>query len=192
MNNNLVGNPGQLTAVASPTIQDWAVEAEALYNESNQKRRLQWYYPTQEGSSTRNMIAPKIRVASSYGVCNNGTSTQNLRRRCASYQEQGFPAGRWRVPTYSEVEFIVKLSTKGIIPLLFTKGATYLTAQGFVRVEDDDKGSITLLTNTTSGSVRAVYDEWYWEKETNYVLQNNSSGGYDFTWGDMPMRNPQN
>lgn len=192
VNNNLVGNPGQLTAVASPTIQDWAVEAEALYNESNQKRRLQWYYPTQEGSSTRNMIAPKIRVASSYGVCNNGTSTQNLRRRCASYQEQGFPAGRWRVPTYSEVEFIVKLSTKGIIPLLFTKGATYLTAQGFVRVEDDDKGSITLLTNTTSGLVRAVYDEWYWEKETNYVLQNNSSGGYDFTWGDMPMRNPQN
>ena len=192
VNNNLVGNPGQLTAVASPTIQDWAVEAEALYNESNQKRRLQWYYPTQEGSSTRNMIAPKIRVASSYGICNNGTSTQNLRRRCASYQEQGFPAGRWRVPTYSEVEFIVKLSTKGIIPLLFTKGATYLTAQGFVRVEDDDKGSITLLTNTTSGSVRAVYDEWYWEKETNYVLQNNSSGGYDFTWGDMPMRNPQN
>lgn len=192
VNNNLVGNPGQLTAVASPTIQDWAVEAEALYNESNQKRRLQWYYPTQEGSSTRNMIAPKIRVASSYGVCNNGTSTQNLRRRCASYQEQGFPAGRWRVPTYSEVEFILKLSTKGIIPLLFTKGATYLTAQGFVRVEDDDKGSITLLTNTTSGSVRAVYDEWYWEKETNYVLQNNSSGGYDFTWGDMPMRNPQN
>ena len=192
VNNNLVGNPGQLTAVASPTIQDWAVEAEALYNESNQKRRLQWYYPTQEGSSTRNMIAPKIRVASSYGVCNNGTSTQNLRRRCASYQEQGFPAGRWRVPTYSEVEFIVKLSTKGIIPLLFTKGATYLTAQGFVRVEDDDKGSIALLTNTTSGSVRAVYDEWYWEKETNYVLQNNSSGGYDFTWGDMPMRNPQN
>lgn len=192
VNNNLVGNPGQLTAVASPTIQDWAVEAEALYNESNQKRRLQWYYPTQEGSSTRNMIAPKIRVASSYGVCNNRTSTQNLRRRCASYQEQGFPAGRWRVPTYSEVEFIVKLSTKGIIPLLFTKGATYLTAQGFVRVEDDDKGSITLLTNTTSGSVRAVYDEWYWEKETNYVLQNNSSGGYDFTWGDMPMRNPQN
>lgn len=192
VNNNLVGNPGQLTAVASPTIQDWAVEAEALYNESNQKRRLQWYYPTQEGSSTRNMIAPKIRVASSYGVCNNGTSTQNLRRRCASYQEQGFPAGRWRVPTYSEVEFIVKLSTKGIIPLLFTKGATYLTAQGFVRVEDDDKGSITLLENTTSGVVRAVYDEWYWEKETNYVLQNNSSGGYDFTWGDMPMRNPQN
>lgn len=192
VNNNLVGNPGQLTAVASPTIQDWAVEAEALYNESNQKRRLQWYYPTQEGSSTRNMIAPKIRVASSYGVCNNVTSTQNLRRRCASYQEQGFPAGRWRVPTYSEVEFIVKLSTKGIIPLLFTKGATYLTAQGFVRVEDDDKGSITLLTNTTSGSVRAVYDEWYWEKETNYVLQNNSSGGYDFTWCDMPMRNPQN
>ncbi len=192
VNNNLVGNPGQLTAVASPTIQDWAVEAEALYNESNQKRRLQWYYPTQEGSSTRNMIAPKIRVASSYGVCNNRTSTQNLRRRCASYQEQGFPAGRWRVPTYSEVEFIVKLSTKGIIPLLFTKGETYLTAQGFVRVEDDDKGSIALLTNTTSGSVRAVYDEWYWEKETNYVLQNNSSGGYDFTWGDMPMRNPQN
>lgn len=189
VNNNLVGNPGQLTAVASPTIQDWAVEAEALYNESNQKRRLQWYYPTQEGSSTRNMIAPKIRVASSYGVCYERTS-QDLRRRCASYQEQGFPAGRWRVPTYSEVEFIVKLSTKGIIPLLFTKGATYLTAQGFVRVED--KGSIALLTNTTFGYVRAVYDEWYWEKETNYVLQNNSSGGYDFTWGDMPMRNPQN
>lgn len=192
--NDLAGNPGKLPEAASTTEASWAVEADALYREngSTNKRKLNWYYPTREGASTEKMLAPKIRVASSYGVCTDGTSTQNLRKRCASYQEQGCPAGRWRVPTYSEVEFIVKLSSKGLIPLLFTKGGTYLTAQGFINVDNNDEGSITLLPNQTSGSVRAVYDEWYWEKETNYVLKSNSNGGYDFTWGDMPMRNPQN
>lgn len=192
--NDLAGNPGKLPEAASTTEASWAEEADALYieNGSTNKRKLNWYYPTREGASTKTMLAPKIRVASSYGVCTTGTSTENLRKRCASYQEQGCPAGRWRVPTYSEVEFIVKLSSKGLIPLLFTKGGTYLTAQGFISVDNNDEGTITLLPNQTDGSVRAVYDEWYWEKETNYVLQHNSDGGYDFTWGDMPKRNPQN
>ena len=58
-----------------------------------------------------------------------------------------------------------------------------MTAQGAYTVGDD--GSL-IENSSTSGWVRAVYDDWYWEEEKNYVLQKNSSGGYDFTWGDVP------
>ena len=120
----------------------------------------------------------------------DGVSRGNARRRCASYQEQGYPAGRWRMPTYGELKFIVWLAQTGKIPRLFNTGV-YWTAQGAYEI-NADTGELTPSSGTTSTWVRAVYDEWYWEKETNYVLQHNSDGGYDFTWGDMPKRNPQN
>lgn len=158
----------------------WSVPADALYDGAS-KRRLKYYYPTIESEATRWMIAPKIRIASSYGVTNSSNKT-NMRRRVASYQEQGCPAGRWRVPTYGELLYITTLSNKKIIPKLFD--GTYLTAQGPYKVDPVNK-TVTKSDETTF-AVRGIYDEWYWEEEKNYVLQTNSSGGYDFTWGDMP------
>ena len=158
----------------------WSVEADALYDGTS-KRRLKYYYPTIEGENSKMMIAPKIRVASSYGVSEEKNRT-NMRRRVASYQEQGCPAGRWRLPTYGELLFITTLSNEGKIPKLFD--GTYLTAQGPYKV-DPDKKTVT-ESNATTYSVRGIYDEWYWEAQDNYVLQPNSSGGYDFTWGDVP------
>lgn len=35
--------------------------------------------------------------------------------------------------------------------------------------------------------VRCVYDEWYWEKQTNYTIT--STTGYRL--GDMPKNNPE-
>lgn len=180
-NNNLSGSGDLYT----PTVDgnedtSWSVEADALYDKS-EKRHLKYYYPTIESEATRWMIAPKIRIASSYGVTNDG-SRENMRRRAASYQEQECPAGRWRVPTYGELLYITTLSNKGIIPKLFD--GTYLTAQGPYKVDPANK-TVT-KSDATSFAVRGVYDEWYWEEENNYVLQKNSSGGYDFTWGDVP------
>lgn len=190
-NNSLSGD----NTLADPTGNDnsagsWSVDADALYREAGEtgKRKLKHYYPTSESTQKENTIAPRFRIASSYAEM-GGVSRENARRRCASYQEQGQPAGRWRMPTYGELKFIVWLGETGKIPRLFNKGGRYWTAQGAYTIQND--GSLSESTRTTA-YVRAVYDEWYWEKEPNYVLQHNSNGGYDFTWGDMPKRNPQN
>ncbi len=180
---------------SSAVAGSWCNTATALYPSNSGNRKLSYYYPTDERTEETHtwMIAPKIRVASSYGVTNPLNRT-DARRRCATYQERGFPAGRWRLPTYGEMLYITSLSSTGKIPVLFSIGSTYWCAQGAYKVNSD--GTLTEVKNFSVSFnlpyVRAVYDEWYWEKETNYVLQNNSSGGYDFTWGDMPMRNPQN
>ena len=42
----------------------------------------------------------------------------NAFRRCASYQEYGYPAGRWRLPTVAEVLYIAKLNADGKIERL--------------------------------------------------------------------------
>lgn len=182
--NDLSGN----NDMAVPTRNDgnegsWSVSSPALYKEnaSTTNRQLKYYYPTNESDAYQWMVAPKFRIASSYAEMSS-VDRYNCRRRCASYQEQGYPAGRWRMPTYGEMKFIVWLAKTGKIPPLFNTGV-YMTAQGAYTVGDD--GSL-IESSRTSGWVRAVYDEWYWEEEKNYVLQTNSSGGYDFTWGDMP------
>ena len=70
------------------------------------------------------MIAPKLRVASSY--CEGVQSNRRLAElRCASYQEDGYPAGRWRLPTLAEAKYIVNLSAEGRIPSLFEVGFKY-------------------------------------------------------------------
>lgn len=71
-------------------------------------------------SNAQNVIAPQIRIASSWGAT---TAMQNFERaeeRCAAYQENGYPAGRWRIPTVAEIDFLIKLSDYKYIPELFS------------------------------------------------------------------------
>lgn len=167
----------------------WCAKAPALYPKNGPDRSLTYYYPTNESESTKMVVAPKIRVASSYGVCTNGRSRTEARRRCATYQEQNRPAGRWRVPTLGEMQFIVNLSQTNKIPTLFSKGGNYFSAQGQVHIPEGN-GEVTLTTNTNTSyrmSVRCVYDEWYWEKQTDYTIT--STTGYRL--GDMPKQNPE-
>lgn len=85
----------------------------------NSPRQITSYYPTQE-DNVANMISPKFRIASSWGVT-SGSSYANAQRRCASYQENGYPAGRWRIPTEAEIKFVNGLSADGYIPELLTE-----------------------------------------------------------------------
>lgn len=61
----------------------WSVDADALY-ENSAKRKLRYYYPTIENESDNYayMIAPKIRVASSYGKTYTINRTNCRRRAC--------------------------------------------------------------------------------------------------------------
>lgn len=145
------------------------------------QRRLKYYYPTDESISKARWIAPSFRIASSYGVCRINNSYAEDKARCASYQELSRPAGRWRMPTVAEMEYIMKLSQQGKIPALFS-GAEYMTAQGLTSTTFTN-GKLTTPTTGTAGegSVRCVYDEWYWGNDT---ITKGTNGYYPFTWGD--------
>lgn len=114
------------------------------------------YYPVKSDGTADDIVAPVFRIASSYGVT-NAISYENAMRRCATYQEDGYPAGRWRLPTQAEVKYINQLSTDGVFQALFTSSSTYWCANGRV-----NNGVITNGTNTSNYYARCVYDEWYW------------------------------
>lgn len=141
---------------------------------------LQNYYPTKDGDEVRNMIAPAFKIASSWGQTTS-TSYSQLQKRCAAYQENGYPAGRWRIPTEAEIQFVIGLSDEGYIPELFdgdyyaSSGRYYSSGRGFSNNPD----------KSGSHAVRCIYDVWYWgdDKIANPNV---------FTWGDTDPIRPAN
>ena len=146
-------------------------------------RNLQYYYPTSTEANSYQVIAPKFRIVSMLAGYSESTTT-GAALRCASYQEHGFPAGRWRLPTTAEILYIVKLQSLGKIQQLFYKGNTYFSATDRVKVNSDN--TYEWNTGTGNASVRCVYDEWYWGSEREAIKNSDydNYGGYQFTWGD--------
>lgn len=169
-------NPNGTAATATAT---WS-------RADNTNSRLQYYYPADRNASKTRFIAPQLRVASQWGVTYQ-ISRVAAERRCASYQEDGRPAGRWRLPTAAEIEYISRLSNKQYIPYLFgTSGntANYWCASGGIDVDNDtDNPSVTIIPENqetlSRRAVRCVYDEWFWTTDT---LTNANKGR--FRWGD--------
>ena len=180
-------------------------EGLALYGGS--PRKMLYYYATSTSEDSKNYISPKFRVASNFSSAGDmaGKSTYvdyiSFARRCATYQEAGFPAGRWRLPTEAEIRYICQLQKSNLIPTIFGDNP-YVCATNVVDV--DASSNLTIEPFTTMPSIRCVYDDWYWENTDNRV-QNTSAvrfgetrnikttGGrlpkesWDtFVWGDMP------
>jgi hypothetical protein len=112
-------------------------------------------------------------------------SHTNAINRAATYQEDGYPAGRWRVPTMAEVKFIIKLSGDGKIPTLFSNGNAYWCANG--TVTPNTGGIKETIGIDGTNSVRCVYDDWYWEhsKWPRMASRGDHPNKYNqFTWGD--------
>ena len=109
------------------------------------------------------MLAPVFKIASSYGKTTPVTYN-NAVRRCAAYQENGYPAGRWRIPTKGEIEFIVQRSTGGDIPTLFDGGYWASNGQSYSSSNTNNPWSGTAgdISSNTTNYVRCVYDVWYW------------------------------
>lgn len=172
--NYAIGDP------RSSTVEDMS---RYLGDRDSERNTLTYYYPTRR-DDVQNVIAPAFKIASSWGVVNSGSLTYDTaKRRCASYQENGYPAGRWRVPTEAEIEYIVSLSDRGVIPVLF--GGDYYASSG--RYYDNESSPAGFHDDDWYGghSVRCVYDVWYWGNE-----KLSEKGGRDnqFVWGDEPMR----
>ena len=156
-------------------------------------RNLQYYYPTSTEANSYQVIAPKFRIASKLGGYSNSSPT-GAARRCASYQEHGFPAGRWRLPTTAEILYIIELQKLGKIQPLFygtsDTSTTYFSATDRVTCLDDKNNySLSKGLGTSNASVRCVYDEWYWGSEREAIPNSslNQYGGYQFTWGDRQI-----
>ena len=147
-------------------------------NTDNNNKTLQYYYPTSSSETYENYISPKFRICSAYGRLGSVTLTrETVVNRCASYQEDGYPAGRWRVPTSAELEFMGKLCAEGKIPALYTNGNKYWSASGCYTYSTNNGGTIT-ETNSSTAYVRCVYDEWYWTDKCDEET---------FTWGDREI-----
>lgn len=156
----------------------WATTANSISRGTNV--RLAEYYPTRSTTDTENMIAPSFRIASSFGVVLS-ISYNDAKKRCAAYQEDGYPAGRWRVPTKAEIYYMVMLKTYDRIPELLSPGSYYW---GSNKKAYSPSGSGDEILETTGGNnthVRCVYDEWYWNdiNESNKTKYRGT-----FIWGD--------
>ena len=173
----------------------WTYPSRALSEGDNQQYFMFRYYPAEEGDEGKNKISPKFRIASSYGQT-GALSYQNCQRRCATYQEDGIPAGRWRVPTKAEIEFMIRLSTIEVIPKLFgteqknayNKGGYYTADGGVIYPWSDNTYSYLTKTQVENGTnsakstnwVRCVYDEWYWGTADRLPVGSRN----EFVWGD--------
>ena len=141
-----------------------------LYGSSHS---LTYYYPTDtDESRVNNMIAPSFRIASSYGVTSTMSYT-NAQKRCASYQEDGYPAGRWRVPTRAEIMYMVMLAKDGKIPVLLSNSGWYWGSDKKAYCPGNFDNP-----RTNDSNVRCVYDEWYW---TDKLSDDQKNSAY---WGD--------
>ena len=154
-----IGNP-RGTAVRASTLN---ISDKRDYR----NQTLQTYTPAKEEGSD-DLIAPAFKIASSWGKTMDINFTR-AKERCASYQENGYPAGRWRVPTTAEIAYVIALSDEGKIPYLFDEG--YWTASGAVY---GGFGS--------SAAVRCVYDVWYWGDQKEGDAANNYESFY---WGSQ-------
>lgn len=147
---------------------------------SEEPRTLEHYYPADPSDRTSNLMAPSYLIASKYGGTEyyDGTPYAEAVYKCASYQEDGYPAGRWRLPTRAEIRFIAMLSANKAFTFLFGVNGKYWSANGAVLVQEDD---IKDADDATFAMTRCVYDIWYWGDEDRLPKGDERK---IFTWGD--------
>jgi hypothetical protein len=154
---------------------------------STEYAKIKAYKPGGKDAKYKDYLSPEVMFASSYG---KGTTINFMTAvlRCAAYQEDGFPAGRWRLPTEAEIELAISLANRGAIPELFADAGKYWASSGrylyggnWVSETDPYTGEPqnnpwTGDTNGTGVGVRCVYDTWYWGREEEKALMTNYNG----------------
>ena len=124
-----------------------------------------------------------FRISSKLGGYSAG-DREGVAMRCASYQEDGYPAGRWRLPTKAEFEFIFSQVNRGNLATLYEGGRAYWCAHGIgTPITNTGEVDLDYVNKYTNGaSVRCVYDDWYWGSEPALTSDADKK---TFTWGDI-------
>lgn len=137
-------------------------------------KQLEAYRPTK--TDEENYLSPKFRIASAYGQLGTNTlSKEEARKRCAAYQEYGYPAGRWRLATTAELTYIATLCAKGALPISLFGGSDYWSATKTYTI-NTTTGKVS-ASNKNAAFLRCVYDDWYWGSDS---LKDKTK----YTWGD--------
>ena len=122
-----------------------------------------------EGSE--NLVSPEFIVASFLSTCSNADQylfpEDSAYYRCASYQEAGYPAGRWRIPTAAELQVIGMLCAQNKLPSIFTNNQNYPSSTGNYKYINQNGNYSFNPTTDRATSVRCVYDTWYWRDKCN-------------------------
>ena len=169
-------------------------------------RTLQYYYPTSADGNAFQIVSPKFKIVSFHSSGWGYITPEGAKMRCATFQEDGYPAGRWRLPTEAEIMFVIKLQDAKVISDIFHGSSQYYcaTEDGTKRWKISNPANGTRKWQSADqGSVRCVYDEWYWgpdrearknpsyNENANYNgLDNNNNhvnNEYLFTWGDKKI-----
>lgn len=182
----IIGDPRVRVSDINLNDDGYNMAANNAWVQDQSGRRLQYYYPTDNKGEIYRVIAPKFKISSRMGGYSAG-DREGVAMRCASYQENGYPAGRWRVPTTAEIAFIVYLDSQDAIPELFYNNDYFSSTH---LVEGQSEAVIKNIDNSDH-SVRCVYDEWYWGSQQDALVntsRNPSQGDYYYyTWGDEPI-----
>ena len=112
--------------------QHWVVAPDVNGNQ----RKLQNYYPTSTEEGAFQVIAPKFRIVSFHGNGHRYHNYEGAKMRCASYQEDGYPAGRWRMPTRAEFQFIMTQIELENLPTVYLDNTAYWCAYGRSKLHD--------------------------------------------------------
>ena len=137
-------------------------------------KTLNKYRPTK--TDREDYLSPKFRIASAYGqLGSHELKSDEAKKRCAAYQEDGYPAGRWRLATTAELEFIAMLCAKGALPISLFGGSYYWGATNNYSISTS--GGTVTEAGADEAYLRCVYDDWYWGSEQ---LTNKTK----YMWGD--------
>ena len=200
-----IGDPRRKASEIYTGFQSWDTVTnfyKYLYYSGNTESYSAWSNPgdilvCSQNSIDQSIIAPKLLVSSALNA-NSGLTFDIAVKRGATYQEAGFPAGRWRLPSEAEIAFIVARQRDGVIPNLYATNTYYWCGSGrLVYVPESNSTPITFYTEAeaqslsgdTTFSCRFVYDLWYWgdDPSTTNVYHPNGHMYYYDTSGNTTL-----
>jgi hypothetical protein len=123
---------------------------------------------------TRFCIAPYFKCQSTRGANAGDISYVTSLKRGATFQETGYPAGRWRLPTCIELYYMMKLQVDGVITDYFKVDTSYWAGGGYTFKIYSYNGSYYVTiensasvwsSSTKTASARYIYDLWYWGED---------------------------
>lgn len=185
----VLGDPRDTVSVSSLT---GGTAASGVNIAGGANRSMANYYPAMRSEDYKIFVAPKFRIASSFGTTTAKSRDASI-FHCATYQEDGYPAGRWRLPTYAEIYYMISLSQKGKIPELFTpdtdvaNGGYWCAFGAIFPLNNNGVRTAPFKTDSEANDLhngthwpRCVYDEWFWEDTVHEKAADKTL----FTWGD--------
>ena len=171
-----IGDPRTASGWNSGSLIDYLI-SQSHYNNRNYNRVVGvWSNPGSiligtTRAEDQSLISPRFMISSAWGQWDSSQSRsfETAQKRCATYQEAGYPAGRWRLPTEAEIKFVISRQDGNTIPVLFVNNMNYWASSG--RIHYNGK-----FQSGSNAFARCVYDLWYWGEDASTTYEYHPNG----------------